>query len=309
MKFMIRTWKLTTTSTEEINFGDSLTLDAITRQLPDGYYSTFRTFDGGTRVLGFSAHLRRIYEPVSTPAVSASALRRQLSALLEPYRPDEARVRLIMTKQGQTYVTIEPLKQLPREVYEKGVRVETTDMHRERPRLKSTAFIAASDLERKHIAREGIFEALLVKDGRILEGMTSNFFYVNYSRAERNEPQANAVEARAHLRPGQVPGSTTLRSTQREVILGTARDDILLGVTRATVLALARGRGLDVKYLPLDKDQIGVVEEAFITSSSRGVVPVVQIDQVTIGQGRPGPVTKQLAVAYETYVLARAERI
>ena len=48
--------------------------------------------------------------------------------------------------------------------------------------LKSTAFIGVSDAERKHIAQEGIFEALLVKDGEILEGMTSNFFYVNTSR-------------------------------------------------------------------------------------------------------------------------------
>jgi branched-chain amino acid aminotransferase len=277
MQFMIQTWKLTTTSAEEIIFSDSTTLDAITRQLPDGYYSTFRTFDEGTHVLALSAHLRRLFEPVSGSEVDVSSLRRHLRALLERYRPDEARVRLIMTKQGHTYVAIEPLKQLPREVYEKGVRVETTEMHRERPRLKSTAFIAASDLERKHIAREGIFEALLVKDGRILEGMTSNFFYVG--------------------RDG-IP-----------TYLGTARDDILLGVTRETVLEIARGRGLEVRYAPLKRDQLADVSEAFITSSSRGVVPVVQIDQVTIGQGSPGPVTKQLAIAYEAYVLARAERI
>ncbi|HSB02269.1 MAG TPA: aminotransferase class IV [Anaerolineales bacterium] len=254
------------------------TLDAITRQLPEGYYSTFRTFDGCTRVLGFSAHLRRLYDPVSTPEVSASALRRQLLTLLEPYRPDEARVRVIMTKQGQTYVSIESLKRLPRDIYEKGVRVETTDMYRESPQLKSTAFISASDSERKYLAREGIFEALLVKDGEILEGMTSNFFYV--------------VE-----RDGIPP------------YIGTARDDILLGITRQTVLEIAQGRGLEVRYMPLRRDQVAAAREAFITSSSRGVVPVIQIDDVTIGQGSVGPITKQLSSAYEAYVLANAERI
>ncbi len=283
---MLKIWQLTNTSVEETSFTDMTSLDAITRQLPEGYYSTFRTFDGCTRVLGLSAHLQRLYEPVSTPEVGASSLRRQLLALLEPYHPDEARVRLIMTRQGQTYIAIEPLKRLSREVYEKGVRVETTDMWRESPRLKSTAFISASDSERKHIAHEGIFEALLVKDGKILEGMTSNFFYVDYPRA-----------------------STALRSAQREATLGTARDDILLGVTRQTVIEVAQGRGLAVKYQPLRRDQLAAVAETFITSSSRGIVPVIQIDDVTIGQGMPGPITKQLSAAYEAYVVEKAERI
>ncbi|MGB8983455.1 MAG: aminotransferase class IV [Anaerolineales bacterium] len=274
---MIRTWKLTNTSIEAVNFTDATSLDAVTRQLPEGYYSTFRTFDGCRRVLGLSAHLQRLYEPVSAPEVDASLLRRQLVALLEPYRPDEARVRVMMTKAGQTYVAVEPLKRLPQDVYEQGVRVETTEMHRESPRLKSTAFIGASDMERKHLAQEGIFEALLVKDGEILEGMTSNFFYV-----------------------GQVADLT---------YLGTACDDILLGITRQTVIDIARGRGLEVRYRPLKLEQLSAASEAFITSSSRGVVPVIQIDNGTVGQGTPGPITKQLAAAYEAYVLEKAEPI
>ena len=112
--------------------------------------------------------------------MDASFLRRQLRSLLEEHRPldSEARVRVMMTMQGELYISIEPLKLLPREVYENGVRVETTaETARQTPRLKTTAFIGASETERKHIARTGIFEALLVKNGRILEGMTSNFFY------------------------------------------------------------------------------------------------------------------------------------
>jgi branched-chain amino acid aminotransferase len=275
---MIRTWKLTKTSAEEISFADMSSLDAITRQLPDGYYSTFRTFDGCMRVLGFTSHLRRLYDPVSVPEVSASFLRRQLSVLLEPFRPGEVRVRLIMTKDGQVYLAVESLKLLAREVYEKGVRVETVNMYRESPRLKSTAFISASDSERKHIAREGVFEALLVKDGRILEGMTSNFFYV----AEQS---------------GIPP------------YLGTARDEILPGITRQTVIELAQSRGLEVRYVPLQRDQLAAVAEAFITSSSRGVVPVIQIDQTTLGQGSPGLITRQLMFAYEADVIQKAERI
>ena len=273
---MIRIWRITATQNIELNLTDLTSLDAVTRQLPDpdGYYSTFRTYDGCTRVLGLKAHLRRLYDPVTSPDVNGSFLRRQLVPLLEHFLPDEARVRLIMTKQGKVYVVAEPLKLLSDEVYENGVRVETTQVHRDSPRLKSTAFIGASDSERKHIAQEGIFEALLVKSGKILEGMTSNFFHV------------------------------------KDNILYTAQRDILLGVTRRSIIHLARGRGVEVKkYQPLKLDQLSEVDEAFITSSSRGVVPVIQMDQVTIGQGRPGEITRMLRSAYDEYVIAKAERI
>jgi branched-chain amino acid aminotransferase len=179
----------------------------------------------------------------------------------------------MMTKQGQVYLASEPLRSLPRAIYEEGVRVETTDLHRDHPRLKSTSFITASDSERKHIAQAGIFEALLVKHGKILEGMTSNFFYV------------------------------------KDSVLYTSQQDILLGITRKTVIEVARGRGVEVKYEPLKRDQFATVDEAFITSSSRGIVPVIQIDGVALGQGRPGPVTKELSAAYDKYVIEKAERI
>lgn len=268
---MIRTWKITKTKLDEIRFDDNSSLDAVTRQLSDGYYSTFRTFDSCARVIGLSAHLRRL------PNADASFLRLSLIQLLQPFRPNEARVRVMETKRGQFYISIEPLKLLPREVYVKGVRVETTTLHRNDPRVKSTAFISASDEERKHIASEGIFEALLVKNGRILEGMTSNFFY---------------IVGRDGIPP----------------CVYTARKDILLGITRRMVIRVARGRGVGVRYRSLKLDQLSIVKEAFITSSSRGVVPVIQIDDARVGQGSPGKITKKLMSAYEEYVLNHAEK-
>ena len=270
---MIPIWQITPRQNIKLDLKDASSLDVLTRQLPDGYYSTFRTYDECMRVLGLKAHLRRIYDPVTSPDVSASFLRRQLTPLLEYFLPNEARVRLIMTKQGRVYVAAEPLKPLLADVYENGVRVETIQIHRDSPHLKSTAFIGASASERRHIAQEGIFEALLVKSGKILEGMTSNFFYV------------------------------------KDNILYTAQRGILPGVTRRTVIHLARGRGVDVKYQPLKLDQLSDVHEAFITSSSRGVVPVRQIDEGTIGQGSPGQITRMLRSDYDDYVLKHAETI
>ena len=273
MKIMIRIWQITHKQNVKLDLNDASSLDVVTRQLPDGYYSTFRTYDGCRRVLGLKAHLRRLYDPVTSPDVSAAFLRRQLTPLLEHFLPYESRVRLIMTEQGKVYIMAEPLKPLSADVYENGVRVETVQIHRDSPHLKSTAFIGASDSERKHIAQEGIFEALLVKSGKILEGMTSNFFYI------------------------------------KDNILFTAQRGILPGVTRRTVIHLARGRGVDVKYQPLKLDQLSAVHEAFITSSSRGVVPVIQIDESTIGQGMPGEMTRLLRSGYDDYVLKHAEMI
>jgi branched-chain amino acid aminotransferase len=139
--------------------------------------------------------------------------------------------------------------------------------------------------------------------------MTSNFFYVEYPRADRNEPQASVVEARAHLPRVRVPGSTALRSAQREIFLGTAQEGILLGITRQIVIEIAQNNRLEVKYQPLKRDQLSAAQEAFITSSSRGVVPVIQIDEVMVGQGRPGPITKKLSAIYDVYVTKKAEKI
>jgi branched-chain amino acid aminotransferase len=281
---MIELYLIGKTQSSPVTLPDMSSLDAITRQLPDGYYSTFRTYDGCTRVIGLSAHLRRL------PSVDASALRRSLVQLLELYRPGEARLRVMETKRRKVYVSIEPLKPLPREIYEKGVRVETTTIQRHDPRAKSTAFISASDEERKHIAKEGFFEALLVKNGKILEGMTSNFFYVLNPRASTT-------------------GLTSISPSAQRGMLGTAQKDILLGVTRTMVIRVARGRGMEVRYRALELSQLPVVQEAFITSSSRGIVPVIQIDNLMVGKGRVGRVAKQLMSAYEKDILKNSEPI
>src|SRR5215212_2940196 len=81
MKIMVRTWRITPTENLRLEIA-AASLDEVTRQLPDGYYSTFRTFGGCRRVLGFSAHLRRLYEPSPPTEVNESFLRHQLLTLL-----------------------------------------------------------------------------------------------------------------------------------------------------------------------------------------------------------------------------------
>ena len=273
----IRVWKLSEEAgAVEFDMPDATSLDAVTRQLPQGFYSTFRTYDGGKRVLGLRAHLERLYQPAEVqqikPGVPANLLRSHLVKILGEY-PGEARVRVIMTSAGHIYLVLSHLKSLLVEVYSQGVKVATTDVQRQNPRLKSTAFISASESTRAQIAGSDIFEALIVHNEFFLEGITSNFFYI---------------------KDGQ---------------LGTAREGILLGVTRGIVLRVARGSGFRIVYRALKREQVPDLSEAFITSSSRGIVPVIQIDDMPVGEGRPGSMTKRLSKAFDEYVIRHAEII
>ncbi len=270
----VRVLQITPEGIRPLFFSETDSLDTITRQLPPGLYTTFRTFDNGRRVLGLRFHLRRLYAPAHRqgiqPAVEEKHLRQGIAELLSGL-PYEARVRPILTYQGEMYLAIEPFFPLPQEVYSRGVCVITVPLRRVRPDLKATSFIETSQQARLRAQESGAFEALMISHGRILEGLTSNFFYV---------------------RDGQ---------------LGTARQGVLPGVTRRIVLRLARGRGIPVRYRSLATAELSQVTESFLTSSSRGIVPIVQIDDCKVGEGRVGEITRRLMAAYEDYWRRYAE--
>jgi len=251
------------------------TLDEFTRELPQGLYTTFSTLSHGVRVLGFHAHLERLYVPAAelsiSPAVDAETLRSRIAVLVKINQPGESRVRLILTKNnGNIFICIQPFEPLPKTVYEDGVKVITVEMARQTPRLKDTGFISDSIEQRKQVGKDA-FEVLLTKSGCVLEGMTSNFYAVNGSK------------------------------------LITARRGILFGVTRRVILRLARGLGMSIEYrAPALNEKM---TEAFLTSSSRGVVPIVSIDGRLVGKGKVGQWAGMLSKAYQAYVEERSEKI
>lgn len=251
------------------------TPDDFSRSLPAGLYTTFRTYANGSRVFGLRAHLARLFGPIAAMGIKPLVSEEQTRALLHEAcsrQPGESRLRLVLTTAGSpgaVFLSIEPFQSLPEALYRQGVRVASVEVHRQTPRLKTTAFISASQQARTLIGGE-IHEVLLCQKGRVLEGMTSNFYALQ--------------------------GKTLI----------TARRGILLGVTRRIVLRLARmGEGLDVDYRPPHLQE--QFDETWITSSSRGVLPVVAIDGKPVGEGRPGEMAKRLRAAYESYVLSRAE--
>lgn len=275
----MRVYKITRSGMDELDF-DLPDFDAITTILPTGLYTTFRTFAGRTKVIGLRTHLDRLYVPAKAqgivPAIRRPIdLRATLSHLLQRFDAPEARVRLILdtsAEPGTIYVMLQPLKMLPTEVYQHGVRVEVSRSSRQMPVLKRTAFISESAFDRTRLSGE-IFEILLTNKGRILEGMTSNFFYV------------------------------------RDDVLCTAGRGVLIGVTRQMVITLAKEQGIKFCIKALKLNDIALVEEAFITSSSRGIVPVIQIDTQRIANGEIGEMTRKLMTLYEESVLSLAEEI
>jgi len=251
------------------------TLDEITRELSQGFYTTFSTLSNASKVMGLHAHLQRLYAPAREtgvkPAVDEQTLRGRIALLAQENLPRESRVRLILTKDaGEVYICIQPFLPQHKSVYTHGVRVITTTAARHDPRIKDTGFISESAAQRKLLNKD-VFEILLTKNGNILEGMTSNFY---------------VVRGRALI---------------------TSRSGILLGVTRRAILRLARGQGMDIEYrAPILGEKF---DEAFLTSSSRGVVPIVSIDDSPVGQGGVGKWTKILSEAYQAYVEERSEKI
>lgn len=278
------------------------TLDEMTRALPQGFYTTFTTLAGGTRVLGLRSHLQRLYVPANElglrPGVDEGTLRQHITESVKENLPKESRVRLILTKEkGKVYVGVEPFAPLPESVYRKGVRVVTTEMARHDPRIKDTGFISESSTQRGLLGGE-IFEVLLTRNGKILEGMTSNFYIIKHVIASRQAKQSS------------VGGGLLPRFAGRnDIRLITARQGILPGVTRSVVLKLARGEGMSIEYRAPRVAPREDFDEAFLTSSSRGVVPVVMMDDKTVGQGKVGEVTRRLSEAYEAYLKKHAERI
>jgi len=276
--------------------------DELTRRLPRGIYTTFSTNHNGTHVLGLTTHLDRLYFPAQSEGIHPSASRLDLRlALLKialEFTPGESRFRLLLSpSDGILYVIVQPFPPLPGEIYEKGVKVITTDLVRHDPRRKDSNFITASQAERSKVGGD-VYEVLLTHNGRIYEGMTSNFYAILNSTILSGGTERNVIGGKVHGKSkSKEIGSTLL----------TSRYGILLGVTRRIVLRLARGQGICIHYrAPRLNESFA---EAFITSSSRGIVPVVSIDGREVGEGTVGVWTRRLLQAYRSYVQEHSEPI
>jgi branched-chain amino acid aminotransferase len=246
-------------------------LAASSRTLPEGAYTTLRTY-AGRGVVRLAQHLHRLEESVAlqgqTGAIDAGVARRALAAALDATGHPESRLRLTFAP-PRLFVAVEPFAPLPPRLYEEGVSCVTLDVHRENPHSKDTRFIAAAQ-EAYGRLPAGLEEGLIVGgDGAILEGLSSNFF--------------------------AVLGGT----------LRTEEERALIGVTRSLVLEVAEGL-MPVERRAVLREDLGRIEEAFITSVSREVLPVVRIDGRPVGDGRVGPRTRAIMAGLAALVAREA---
>lgn len=148
---------------------------------------------------------------------------------------------------------------------ERGIRVKTSSFarapsHAAPPRAKVAAAYATSILAHQEATSDGYDEALLLDTrGFVAEGSGENLFIVK--GGELREPAPTAA---------------------------------LAGITRDSVLALARELGLRVSSGEVTRDDVYLADEAFFCGTAAEIVPVVELDRRRLGGGVPGPVTRML---------------
>jgi branched-chain amino acid aminotransferase len=236
-------------------------------------YSAFealRTY--ARRPFHLGEHLQRLLRSAELIDIAIPWSSAQIAAVVEEViarnRYRHASIRLLVTG-GETQdgimpsgkpllaVLISPLAERDMQRFAEGSALITTNLQRSTPEAKTTSYVAAIRAL-KEAARRSAADALFVNAyGHVLEGTRSNVFIFR--------------------------GDT----------LVTPRDGVLIGITRNVVLALARGRFL-IEERPILLAELAQADEAFITSSSQEIVPVVRIDDQVIGNGRPGARTYAL---------------
>lgn len=281
----ITVWKLCTTKDKtlqihELKFSPFCgTLDIATQVLPAGAYTTFRTY-ALNKVLHLEKHFQRLERSAQLSGIplrlDRMAVRKAMAEIIESHYQTDTRIRLTLDLErqvGEVYFALEPLQTPDEEAYQKGVAVITCRLERKNAQAKLTDFLAQADQIRRNLP-DDIHEAIMIDaKGRILEGLSSNFF---------------AIKNRT---------------------LFTAGENILPGITRAIVLDEARKEGIPILYEAVAAGEATALDEAFITSSSRGILPVVQIDRSQVGSGLPGAITRRLMQRLEQRIQEEIEEI
>ena len=122
--------------------------------------------------------------------------------------------------------------------------------------------------------------------------------YLNNILAKIEGLQAGCIEALMLNHKGEVAECTGDNVfIVRDGVLYTPPVDagILEGITRETVIEIAKKNSIQVEQTPLTRHDIFIAEECFLTGSAAEIVPVVKLDSRTIGNGKPGPVTRDLS--------------
>jgi branched-chain amino acid aminotransferase len=254
----------------------------------DGVFEGIRAYGG--RIFRLREHVDRLYDSAQAILLEIPLDRAAMAeVVLDSCRRNgisDGYVRLVVTR-GRGDLGLDPRKcprptvvciadtiaLYPPELYENGMSIGTASVRRMgvenvNPRVKSLNYLN-NILAKLEGNRAGYAEVLMLdRDGFVVECTADNIFI---------------VRGRRLLTPPLWLGP-------------------LEGVTRGAILELARRSGLDVREDPFTRLDVWTADECFITGTGAEVVPVVECDGRTIGDGRPGPVTRDLIRAFRELV-------
>jgi D-alanine transaminase/branched-chain amino acid aminotransferase len=238
-------------------------------------FDFFREIDG--RVPFLVDYLERFFISAKalglTVPLDRNSIRQNIFHLLEENGFRNSGIKLILTG-GNTedfltpvkpnfIILNTPFKELP-EHYLEGVKLMLFEYQRYLSEIKSINYFLAVWLLPR-LKETGAIEPLFHYSGKLLETSRGNIFVV------------------------------------KDNIIATPKDNILQGISRKHLLILARER-YRVEERDVMLEEVHTADEIFITGTSKHVLPIIQIDDIVIGNGRPGPVTLELMRAFEGYI-------
>lgn len=244
---------------------------------PDGVYTVTRTYKS-TKTLLLDAHLDRMERSAELEnmpfQLDRPRLRTGLRELVVYSGFPESRFRITAPRENPAHLvlTLEPFAGVP-EIHKRlGVHTATVSVTRDQPDSKDNGWMA-----KRATAAENApdaYEYLIVNaDGAVLEGFGSNFYAVH------------------------------------EGEIFTAPDGTVLGGISRQIIKKVAPYIAPLNLETIAYDELVKLDEAFLTSSSRGVIPVVQIDEQTIGNGKPGPLAQKISAVYDRWVEDNLEEI
>ena len=256
----------------------------------DGVFEGIRVYGG--RIFKLSEHLDRLYDSAKAIWLTIPMPKEEMAAVTEEaVRRSgiaEAYIRHVITRgagdlgldprkcpKPSVIIIVDTIRLFPEEVYETGLRVVTAGTpipHREAlsPRVKSLNYLAhiLAKVEGIHSGADEVL--MLDSEGHVAEGSGQNIFVVKNGAIRTPAPYAG----------------------------------ILKGVTRDVVIDLARAAGYDMQETMLNRYDVYTADEAFFTGTASELIAIRQVDGRNIGNGKPGPVTRDLRSRFQA--LARS---
>lgn len=257
----------------------------------DGVYEVSSVLRG--KLIDNQGHLARLRRSLNELDMAAPASDAEIEtiqkALIEKNNVDEGLVYLQVTRGAADRDFAYPEEVKPSLVMftqqknviaspqaDKGISVISVDDIRWKRRDIKSVGLLAPCMAKMQAKAAGYDDAWLVEDGYVTEGSSNNAFIVN---AEGN------------------------------LVTRQLGNEILAGITRKAVLKLAREQRIKIEQRPFDIEEAVSAREAFITSATTFVMPVISIDGNPVADGKPGEVTRRLRELYiETALGSIGER-